>query len=210
MPRAFRRCLDYRRMLPTGPNPDSGESGAPAPADFLRARVLAVAREKLTGEFLPRLERTVRLLPETELWRAPNDRSNSVGNLVVHLEGNVRQWIVSGLGGAADVRLRPREFDASRREPAEEILRRLRAAVEDADRVLASLDDEALRRRVSIQGFEPDGIEVVIHVVEHFAYHYGQIVYAVKSACGVDLAFYEGLPLDRQNAPAGGTGAGRS
>lgn len=187
--------------------PEHGAGAAPTPS--LRTRFLVVAREKLTREFLPRLEQAVRLLPETELWKAPNERSNSVGSLVLHLEGNLRQWIVSGLGGAADVRVRPREFDPPVREPGEAILGRLRAAVEDADRVLASLDDRALRRRVSIQGFEPDGLEVVFHVVEHFSYHYGQIVYAVKAARGVDLGFYAGLPLDLRNEAETGAGSDR-
>lgn len=186
--------------------PDRGAGAAAIPS--LRTRFLEVAREKLLGEFLPRLERAVRLLPASELWKAPNGRSNSVGNLVLHLEGNLRQWIVSGLGGAADVRVRPREFDPSVRESAETILRRLRAAVEDADRVLASLDDRALHRRLSIQGFEPDGLEAVFHVVEHFSYHYGQIVYAVKAARGVDLGFYAGLPLERRNEADPGEPAG--
>lgn len=184
------------------PSVTTPSSAAPS----LRTRFLEVAREKLGAEFLPRLERAVRLLPETELWKSPNERSNSVGNLVLHLEGNLRQWVVSGLGGAADVRVRTREFDPSARESAEAILRRLRAAVADADRVLASLDDRALRRRVSIQGFEPDGLEVVFHVVEHFSYHYGQIVYAVKAARGVDLGFYSGLPLDLRNEEETGAG----
>lgn len=187
--------------------PERGAGAAPTPS--LRTRFLVVAREKLTREFLPRLEQAVRLLPETELWKAPNERSNSVGSLVLHLEGNLRQWVVSGLGGAADVRVRPREFDPPVREPGEAILGRLRAAVEDADRVLASLDDRALRRRVSIQGFEPDGLEVVFHVVEHFSYHYGQIVYAVKAARGVDLGFYAGLPLDLRNEAETGAGSDR-
>lgn len=182
------------------------ESGAPAGgpgAAFLEERLRTIAREKLLGEFLPRLETAVRLLSEEEVWRKPNPESNSVGNLVLHLEGNLRQWVVSGLGGAKDVRDRPREFAPRRREPAEEILRRLRAAVEDAVGVVAALSSADFARRVRIQAWEVDGVEIVIHVVEHFSYHYGQIAYAVKAARGEDLGFYSGLALDGP-PPAGG------
>lgn len=187
---------------PGGGNPaaaNADEAGAPPPAadaDFLEERLRAVAREKLLEEFLPRLETAVRSLSEEEVWRKPNPASNSVGNLVLHLEGNVRQWIVAGLGGAADVRDRPREFAPRGREPTAEILRRLRAAVEEAVRVVAGLGPADFARRVRIQAWEVDGVEIVIHVVEHFSYHYGQIAYAVKAARGEDLGFYAGAALD--------------
>lgn len=178
---------------------DAEEAGAPtqaADADFLEERLRAVAREKLLEEFLPRLETAVRSLSEEEVWRKPNPASNSVGNLVLHLEGNVRQWIVFGLGGAKDVRDRPREFAPRRREAAGEILRRLRSAVEEAVSVISGLRSADFARRVRIQAWEVDGVEIVIHVVEHFSYHYGQIAYAVKAVRGEDLGFYAGFALD--------------
>ena len=181
------------------PSPTGAPTETPARgpgAAFLEERVRTVAREKLLGEFLPRLETAVGLLSEEEVWRKPNAESNSVGALILHLEGNVRQWIVSGLGGAKDVRDRPREFAPRRREPADEILRRLRAAVEEAVGVIAALAPADFARRVRIQAYEVDGVEIVIHVVEHFSYHYGQIAYAVKAARGEDLGFYSGVALD--------------
>lgn len=179
----------------TNPAEAGTPQGEPRAA-FLEERLRTVAREKLLGEFLPRLETAVGLLSEEEVWRKPNPESNSVGALVLHLEGNVRQWIVSGLGGARDVRDRPREFAPRRREPAGEILRRLRAAVEEAARVIAALAPADFARRVRVQAYEVDGVEIVIHVVEHFSYHYGQIAYAVKAARGEDLGFYSGVALD--------------
>ncbi len=165
----------------------------PAPG----GRIADICREKLLAEFLPRLEAAVARLSDEDLWRRPNEASNSVGNLVLHLEGNVRQWIVSGLGGAPDTRKRRREFEVRGPLPRAEILGVLRSAVEEADRVIAGLDPGELRRVRRVQAFEVDGFEILVHVVEHFSCHLGQIVYAVKAARNEDLGFYAGVALDR-------------
>lgn len=160
-------------------------------------RLAAVCREKLRGEFLPRLEVAVARLSDEELWRRPNESSNSVGNLILHLEGNVRQWIVSGLGGAPDRRERRREFEVRGPLPRGEILAALRRTVEEADRIIAALEPAALRRVRRVQAYEVDGVEILVQVVEHFSYHLGQIAYAVKAARDLDLGFHAGVPLDR-------------
>ena len=163
-------------------------------------RLAAVCRGKLLGEFLPRLEAAVARLPDDELWRRPNEASNSVGNLLLHLEGNVRQWIVAGLGGAPDTRTRRREFETRGPLPRQQLLDALRRTVEEADRVVAGLDPRELRRVRRIQAYEVDGVEILVHVVEHFSYHLGQIAYAVKAARNEDLGFYAGVPLDAAGA----------
>ena len=112
---------------------------------------------------------------------------------MLHLSGNVRQWIVSGVGGAPDTRNRDAEF--AQREPlaAGELLERLRAAVRDADEVLARLQEADLTASRRIQVYDVTVLEAIHHVTEHFALHSGQILYATKLLTGEDLGFYRHL-----------------
>ena len=129
------------------------------------------------------------MLPEEEIWWRPNRASNSVGNLTLHLAGNLRQWILSGLGGAPDRRNRDLEF--AERGPVSRrfLLAHLRKAVTQTCRVLEELLPEALSQSYTIQGFQVTGLEAVAHVVEHFAYHSGQIIFVTKLKKGKRLGF---------------------
>jgi len=158
--------------------------------DIARA-FLDQSRAFLRGDFLPRIEGALERMSEDDLWWRPNDASNSAGNLVLHLAGNVRQWIVAGLDGAPDIRDRAAEFAATGGLSKAEALGRLRAAVDDACRVLARLDAADLAARRTIQGREVTGLYAVYHVVEHFAMHTGQILWLAKARRGEDLGFYE-------------------
>ena len=119
-----------------------------------------------------------------------NSQSNSIGNLLLHLNGNVRQWIISGLGGEKDVRTRQREFEAHTGADAPELLRELRATVEAADRVLANVDPSTLLERRRIQSYDVSVMEAIYAVVEHFSMHTGQIILLAKTFKG-DLGFYD-------------------
>ena len=158
--------------------------------DLARA-FLDQSRASLRGDHLPKIEAALERMSEDDLWWRPNDASNSAGNLVLHLAGNVRQWIVAGLGGAADVRDRAAEFAATGGVSKAEALARLRAAVEEAGHVLARLDAADLAARYRIQGHEVTGLYAVYHVVEHFAMHAGQILWLAKARSGEGLGFYE-------------------
>jgi uncharacterized damage-inducible protein DinB len=161
----------------------------PGKDSSLRAEFIAQARHSLLRYHLPRIERSVGMLSETEIWWRPNPSSNSVGNLLLHLEGNVRQWIVSGLGGAPDRRRRDLEFSEQGPLPRAKTLARLRKTVRAAARVLGRLSTADLLRKYEIQEFRVAGLEAVFHVAEHFAFHAGQIIYATKSLRGEDLGF---------------------
>lgn len=133
--------------------------------------------------------RCLKLLSEEEIWWRPNRASNSVGNLVLHLQGNVRQWIISGLGRQPDQRNRDREFAETGPLPRRALLGGLRKTVKEADEVLATLNPSDLLRMFSIQGYNVTGLEVLGHVAEHFAFHAGQIIFVTKLKCGKDLKF---------------------
>ena len=161
---------------------------------------LAGARRHLLGEYLPKIERCLERLTDEQVWWRANDQSNSVGNLLLHLEGNARQWVVSGLGGAPDRRDRDREFAERGRLPRARLLSALRATLEEADDVLARLDPSALLEGRDIQGLEVTVLGAVFHVVEHFSMHTGQIILLTKQLTGADLAFYDftgGVPRPR-------------
>jgi uncharacterized damage-inducible protein DinB len=155
---------------------------------------LANARQLIAKQNLPHIVKCLQQLSEEEIWWRPNAASNSAGNLVLHLCGNVRQWIISGLGGAPDKRQRDLEFSEQGPIPRRELVTRLRRTVRDAFRVLVKLSDDSLARKYSVQGYHVTGMDAVFHVTEHFGYHTGQIVYITKLKRGEDLKFWR-LPV---------------
>ena len=118
-----------------------------------------------------------------------------MGNLVLHLCGNVRQYVIAGLGGAADVRERAKEFTERGPLPRAELLERLEQTLAEAGKVLDRLDPARVLEKQTVQGFEYDGVGILVHVVEHFSYHTGQLAYFVKARKGIDLGFYRGVDL---------------
>ena len=154
---------------------------------------VAFSRVKLLDEYWPRLKGCVELLTDDQLWWRPNQASNSVGNLLLHLNGNVRQWLVVPFTGAADRRQRPEEFAARADAPAAELLDRLNGTLREVAAVLSRLTEAELLKTYQIQGYTVSGLDAVYHVVEHFGMHYGQIVYVTKLVRGADLGFYREL-----------------
>ena len=163
----------------------------------LATPLLKEARRVLVEDYPPRIARCLKLLSEKEIWWRPNSASNSVGNLVLHLQGNVRQWIIAGLGGESELRDRDREFSETGPVPRRVLLAGLQKTVKEADQVLASLKEPDLLRMFSIQGFDVTGVQVVCHVAEHFALHAGQIIFVTKLKCAKDLRFTR-LPAQRK------------
>jgi len=157
--------------------------------DALTQPFLDHARHMLREVYLPRIARCLALLSEKEIWWRPHPASNSVGNLVLHLEGNVRQWTIAGLGGAPDRRERDKEFAAKGPLPRRRLLKQLRETMDEACGVLAKLTEQDLAIQHSIQGFHPTGLQAVYHVTEHFAYHAGQIILITKMKRRQDLRF---------------------
>ena len=145
--------------------------------------------ELLTG----RIESCLDRLSAEQIWARGGENENAAGNLVLHLAGNVRQWIVSGVGSMPDIRDRDSEFAARGGASAAELKQRLRGVVREAVAVIAGLSEEQLTRRVIIQGYEQTALEAIYHVVEHFAMHTGQIQFATKMLTGADLEFYSHL-----------------
>ena len=159
----------------------------------LAAIFLEFSRNKLINQYWPRLRTCVESLTEDQVWWRANEASNSVGNLLLHLNGNVTQWLVASFNRWEDKRDRPAEFSAHDGIPASELLQRLSATMVEAARVLERLTAEELLAPYDIQGYHVRGLDAVYQVVEHFGLHCGQIIYATKLLNASDLGFHREL-----------------
>lgn len=137
---------------------------------------------------LSKIERALDGVSDGDVWWRANEASNSIGNLVLHLCGNLRQWILGGVGGRPYERDRPREFSERERIPANQLLDRLREVVGEANEVIAAMTGDTLAARKTIQTRDVTALEAIYHVVEHFSMHTGQILYIVKLRTGRALS----------------------
>lgn len=151
---------------------------------------ISQAKHHLTQDFVPKLRACVKLLSDEEIWWRANENTNSVGNLLLHLAGNVRQWIIAGMGTAEDTRKRDAEFSARGPLPGKELMEKLESAVTEAVAVLDSVERTRLLEKRPIQIYDVTGLQAIFHVVEHFSYHTGQIIYITRLLKNVDLKFY--------------------
>jgi uncharacterized damage-inducible protein DinB len=172
-----------------------------APGKISAAQLVTLVSEQWKREvpegYLPKICDSLELLSDGEIWWRPNDSSNSAGNLVLHLCGNIRQWIISGLGGAEFVRKRDLEFSEKGPIARDKLIAQLHDTVREASAVVARLSAADLVRRHSIQGYEVTGYEASIHVTTHFAYHAGQIIYVAKMKRAKDLGLTKLPPLPK-------------
>lgn len=162
--------------------------------------------EELVKNALYRIDESTRMIQkslndisEEELWQKPNDSLNSIGNLILHLCGNITQYIISSLGETEDFRNRDDEFSANATANKKQILNQLEHTVDTAKRVIFDTDIPNLLKVRSVQGFTFSGVGVILHAVEHYSYHTGQIAFWVKQLKNKDLGFYDGINLKIKN-----------
>ena len=162
------------------------------------------------GEFISQSvyrinENTTRILKclneidETETWQRSNENSNCIGNIILHLCGNITQYAISALGETEDVRIRDKEFSAKDGFLKNELSAKLESTVDEAVRIIENLNEERLLKTYSVQGFNLSGIGIIIHVTEHYSYHTGQIAFWIKQLKNKDLGFYSGVNLNMKN-----------
>jgi len=149
------------------------------------------ASEFILGDYLPKIERCLEKLSDEQIWWRANEESNSIGNLILHLCGNARQWIVCGVGSAPDARNRDAEFEQRDLIPRDELVTLLRTTLADVRTTLQSVDPSTLLEYRKIQGNNVDILEAVFHVTEHFSMHTGQIILLTKLLTGSGLDFYD-------------------
>jgi uncharacterized damage-inducible protein DinB len=167
-------------------------------------RVRRICDEYL-GQYLGKIRFCVERLDEDQVWARTDASGNSVGNLVLHLCGNLSQWVLAGLGGQAYARQRPLEFAADRTATRSELADRLDGVVRRCRAIVRALDDRALAERRRIQEKRTDGLGALLHAVEHMSYHTGQIVFAAKQALGPGsgIDFYPHLNVAPTTRPTG-------
>ena len=149
------------------------------------------ALEYLLDHYLPKIERCLEKLTDEQIWWRANEESNSIGNLVLHLCGNARQWIISGVGGQPDARVRDTEFQQREVISRDRLLGLLRSTLAEIETTLRTLDPALLLDRRKIQGHDVDLLEAIFHVTEHFSMHAGQIFLLTKLLTATDLHFYD-------------------
>ncbi len=163
-------------------------------------------REELVKNALYRMDESTRMISkslaevsEDKIWQKPNDSLNSIGNLILHLCGNITQYVISSLGETEDTRNRDEEFSSNKFLTKEELLVKLNATVDTAKRVIFDANEKQLLQLKSVQGFTFSGVGIIMHVVEHYSYHTGQIAFWVKQLTNKDLGFYDGQDLNKKN-----------
>ena len=164
----------------------------------IESEFLTFSAEKLL-ELVGRIETCVVMLTPEQVWARGSESQNAVGNLLLHLEGNPRQWILHGVGGLPDTRDRDNEFAAHGGASAHDLAARLRATVEEVAAFVRTVPSSRLTERVTIQGYNVAVLGAIYHVVEHFAGHAFQIIFMTKQFTGADLGFY--AHLSGANAP---------
>ncbi len=139
------------------------------------------------------------MLDESQIWLKPNTALNSMGNLVLHLCGNITQYIISTLGGAPDHRNRDSEFAAVGGKTKAELKSAFNNVIEQSIQCINNADDADLSKIKKVQVYDLTGVGIIIHVTEHLSYHTGQIAFLTKLLLEKDLGFYAGLDLNQKH-----------
>jgi len=155
---------------------------------------------RMIEEGLSRIEKCFSLLTEDQIWHQQNENSNSMGNIVLHLCGNIAQYIHSGIGGKEDLRQRDDEFKLSSRMDSKELLIKIQHVVQEANRIVSGLDPRVFSEDRKVQGFDENVTSIIVHVIEHYSYHIGQLTYYTKYVTDKDTGYYAGLDLNATSA----------
>lgn len=155
---------------------------------------------KSMDENTSKIKTCMNQLDEKDIWFRHNEHVNSIGNIILHLCGNIRQYIISSLGGAPDIRERDLEFSTAGRFTNAELTAKWRDTIREAKTIVAGASPENLLRHRVVQGTEHSGISIIVHVTEHYSYHTGQIIFLTKLYKNIDMGFYTGVDLNKRNA----------
>jgi uncharacterized damage-inducible protein DinB len=154
---------------------------------------------RLFQESYSRIFKCLSLLNEESIWFSPNDQIPSVGNLILHLCGNARQWVLSGIGGTLDNRNREQEFVIQKNIKKSDLIILLENLKVNLKKTILEMPDSVLNEKKIIQGFEETGFSILIHVIEHFSYHTGQITTLTKIITNKQTGYYHGFNLNQLN-----------
>lgn len=146
-----------------------------------------------------RIVKCLEEIDEIEIWKSANENSNSIGNIILHLCGNIRQYAISALGETKDIRERDKEFSTKSGLTKTELLNKLTNTIAEASGIIKNIDENRLMKIYSVQGFNLSGIGIIIHVTEHYSYHTGQLAFWIKILKNKDLGLYANVDLNIKN-----------
>ena len=152
---------------------------------------LNASRDFLLDEYLPKIRLALAPLTEADIWWRPAPSSNSIGNLLLHIEGNARQWLIGGVGGQPNARDRDGEFAAIDGVTKDVLLENLATTFRRIDSLLATLTEAQLTEPRTIQGASTSVFNAIYHVVEHVSMHTGQIIQLAKWRAPGAVKFYD-------------------
>ncbi|TPN88797.1 DinB family protein [Aquimarina algicola] len=163
--------------------------------------------QEFVDQIIYRLDESTRMislsfdqLSEENIWERPNENANSIGNLILHLCGNITQYGISSLGKKEDNRDRDKEFSVKTGIGKEALLDKIKDVVNETKKILQNISTEELLRKREVQGFTFSGIGIAIHITEHYSYHTGQIAFWTKQLKNKrSLGFYDGIDLNIKN-----------
>jgi hypothetical protein len=186
------------------PNPTADSiTSDPITPDSVAAAFIAPIRETLL-EGMHKIEHCVGQLNDQRLWWRPRPEMNSIANLMLHLSGNLRQWIVSGVGGAADIRNRPLEFSDRSNRTREELIAILKKTVMESDAALARVTPAHLLSHRRIQGFDKTAAAAIVQAIPHFRGHVQEIIHMTREQIGEKYRF-DFVPKGKEQTAAGAT-----
>jgi uncharacterized damage-inducible protein DinB len=148
------------------------------------------SRHLLLAEYRPVLRQCLDHLEDADIWWRPNDSTNSIGNLILHLNGSLRQWIIGGVAGRQIERDRQREFAERGPISRDDLWAGLEATLREVDEVLGGLDAVSLVSRRQILSYDVTVLEAIYHVVDHFGHHAGQIITLTKLRTEKELGIW--------------------
>ncbi len=155
--------------------------------------------KRINEEGILRIKKCLKLLTYDQVWFKPNNNLNSVGNLCLHLIGNVNQWLISTLGNHPDHRIRESEFDPNNQFSIDELMERLSILAQNVEATMVKLSEKDLLKEYKVQCYNETGLSIIVHVIEHFSYHVGQITFYTKLILNVDLGYYPDEDLSQIN-----------
>ncbi|MBT8191726.1 MAG: DUF1572 domain-containing protein [Bacteroidia bacterium] len=153
-------------------------------------------RRRMIEESLFRVEKCLAMLSEEEIWESVNNNSNSIGVLLLHLEGNIRQYVLSGIGTEKDTRERDKEFAPNKKPQKTFLYNTLKETVLFSERIIQKLEFNELDEEKKVQGFDETVLSIIVHVIEHCSYHVGQITYMTKMIRNAQTGYYDGKDLN--------------
>lgn len=166
---------------------------------MLRELIIQQAKLRICEESIPRILKCISMLDLDEIWKKPNENTNSIGNLILHLEGNATQWILTTFTDITDERNRNYEFTSLEKLDHTILTTKLSALQSKLNECFDKINNEQLNAMHTVQCFEETGVGIIIHVIEHFSYHTGQIALLTKLLTNKDTQFYEDLDLNKTN-----------